>query len=262
MGELIPFPGFEPARVDTWLIDLADGTRWEPFDLVDAGIHLADCPPVRARHNFPGMLSKPGWYWSDVEPDDLVIFESLAERDALTVLHFEYDLAAVAWTPCRVWHQDTGKPEYHELDFVALCTNGDTVVADVRPADRVNDKFRRKSAWTKDMCDALDWTYRHFDDNQSQYVANVKKLSLHARPLEPQLADWYVAPVLDLCTADSPAIDDVLIAVAKGVTDGDVLLVWHVIQHLLWTRRLATDLHGKVGGDSQLMLGPAALGGR
>ncbi|MCQ8836424.1 TnsA-like heteromeric transposase endonuclease subunit [Streptomyces malaysiensis] len=232
--------GFEVEYVD------ADGVRRR--------VGLAECwaepfgrlPPVRTVRTYPGQKSVTRQYWAATTRGPLLV-ESHLERHHAMLLDFDPQVAGLAAQPFRLFWPTRRGRRGHVPDFFARRADGEGLVVDVRPDDRIEPDDAEAFAATARACELAGWRFSRVGAVDAVLLANVKWLAGYRHPR-------YDRPELRQSLLEVFAAPEALFAGVGRV--GDRLEVLPVLYHLLWRQLLHVDLDkGMLGPDN--MVGPA-----
>jgi hypothetical protein len=126
----------------------------------------------------------------------------------------------------------------HVPDLFCRMLEGNGVVTDCRPADKIDEDLRHKAAVTAAACGVIGWEYRVAVEPDPVWAANLRWLSGYRHPrfgdeqLEELLITLFACPQ-PLGQAAQQA--------------GDPIRVRPVLFHLLWRGRLSADLGRPLG---------------
>lgn len=191
-----------------------------------------DAPPVRGFPSFKGQKNLTGFWWAATSGRH-VGYESWLERDHAMMLDFSPGVVGLSSQPFQMFWRDGTRTRRHVPDyFVRLC-DGSGLVVDVRPDDRIEPADMDAFEATREMCEALGWSYRRVGAINPVLAANVRWLGgyRHPRCRRPDAARQLVA-VFDTPT---PLDEGVLAA-------GSRLAVLPTLFHLLWSHDLLADV--------------------
>ncbi|MFJ9752798.1 TnsA-like heteromeric transposase endonuclease subunit [Streptomyces chartreusis] len=227
--------GFEVEYVD------ADGVRRR--------VELAECwaepfgrlPPVRKVRTYPGQKSVTRQYWAATTRGPLLV-ESQLERHHAMLLDFDPQVTGLAAQPFRLFWPTRRGRRGHVPDFFARA-DGEGLVVDVRPDDRIEPEDAEAFTATARACKLAGWRFSRVGAVDAVLLANVKWLAGYRHPR-------YDRPELRQALLEAFAAPQELFAGAGRV--GDRLAVLPVLYHLLWRHLLHVDL-------DKAMLGPRSM---
>ena len=94
--------------------------------------------PVREFFAWPGKRNYEGLWWSNTT-GSMIPFESLLERQALTVFDHDVSVVAISAQPfALLWPRSASGSSFHIPDFFIRLVHGSACVVDVRPASRID----------------------------------------------------------------------------------------------------------------------------
>ncbi|MCP2353008.1 hypothetical protein HD597_000028 [Nonomuraea thailandensis] len=197
---------------------------------------------VRSFPSFRGQRNFPGWWWSATTGEH-VGYESWVERDVLMVMDFDQDIVAFASQPFWLTWAADDRVRRHAPDYFARTRDGQGLVVDVRPDDRVDPAASEAFAAMGRACEEVGWKFHRTGGPAPVLRSNLRWLAgyRHRRCYQEELAQ----DLLHVFRAPT--------ALLRGAQQvGDQLMTLPVLYHLLWTGHLTTDLEFSV-------LGPAAI---
>lgn len=191
--------------------------------------------PVRSFVSYRSKKNYEGLY-ACVNLDLQVRFESLLESLFLLQLDWENTATAIAAQPFWV-HWQSDQPISHAPDYFVRLRNGDGLVVDVRPAERIDDKAHLVFEQTRRLCEQVGWRYCVFGTPQVDFINSLKVFREYS---SFQLGDDDKIATL-LGFAQVPTSIDELVSTAQKI-DLSAGEARGVIFRLLWERRLTADL--------------------
>ncbi|MGH3736538.1 MAG: TnsA-like heteromeric transposase endonuclease subunit [Micromonosporaceae bacterium] len=193
---------------------------------------MVGCEPVRRFGWRAGQRHRPGLQYL-VSTRRHHGFESVAEQRLLLVLDFAAGLVDVLSQPFRLRFATVDGWREHTPDFLAV-TDAGTWVIDVRPGDRIGEDDRVGFAATGEVALSCGWRYAVVAGWRPHVLATVDTLSAQRRWLADPLG---LQAVLLESVAGAPRRFGELVAgtAVPAVARAHLL-------HLLWWRRLGTDL--------------------
>jgi hypothetical protein len=194
-----------------------------PFERVAA---VRSFPSYRGQKNFPGL-------WWSATTGEHVGYESWVERDVLMMLDFDPEIIGFASQPFWLTWADDERVRRHAPDYFARTADGQGVVVDVRPDDRIDPASAESFAAMARACAEVGWEFRRTGGPSPVLRANVRWLAgyRHPRCRQEDIAGQLLAAFA------SPAP---LLHTVQQV--GDQLAVLPVLYHLLWAGQLTADL--------------------
>lgn len=208
-------------------------------ELADAWmVAFESCLPVRRFPSYKGQKHFSGRWWSATMGRH-VGYESWLERDHLMLLDFDPTVVGVASQPFWLfWTTELGKTRSHAPDYFARLVDGEALVVDCRPVERIKPKDAATFAATRTMCEQVGWRYQVVGATDGIMTRNVRWLAGYRHPRHYLVT---VAAALRDVFAEPTG----LLAGAELV--GDPIAVLPVLFHLLWrhdlTAKLSTPLH-------------------
>lgn len=168
-------PTTEPLFDGPVRVEYSLGGRRREADGADVGdVRFETCDPVRTFVGWRGKRNYEGEHWM-ATMSRLVPYESLTERACLIELDRVADVVAVSSQPMRVrW---LGAPQMsHTPDFFVRRADGQAIVVDVRPSDRIDADARMKFDRTTRLCERLGWRYMVYDRSGDARERNLRFL--------------------------------------------------------------------------------------
>jgi len=207
---------------------------------------VAAAVPWRAARGARGQSHYPGFYWSETTGSH-VAYESRLELARLLLADFDPAVTAIAAQPFLLQAHAGGRVRRHVPDFFLVRADESALLVNVKPAARLADpQVAGALEWPGRLAREHGWDYEVWSGADPVFLANVRFLAGYRRPwlLPAGLADAVLA-------AFRPG--DTLAALAgrtgPGCPAGSVRAA---VLRLLWERRLVTDLHRRLDGDSVL----------
>ncbi|MFF7984155.1 TnsA-like heteromeric transposase endonuclease subunit [Streptomyces sp. NPDC007901] len=231
-----------PDRFEVEYVD-AEGVRRR--------VRLAECwaeafgrlPPVRTVRTYPGQKSVTRQYWAATTRGPLLV-ESRLERHHAMLLDFDPQVTGLAAQPFRLFWPTRRGRRGHVPDFFARRADGEGLVVDVRPDDRIEPDDAEAFEATARACDMAGWRFMRVGAVDAVLLANVKWLAGYRHPR-------YDRPELRQALLEVFAAPAALFAGAERV--GDRLAVLPVLYHLLWRQLLHVDLDNGVLGPHSMV---------
>ncbi len=198
--------------------------------LLDRDLHLSRRARTAPQH--ANQVNYPGLYWQS-QLDSHIWYESLFEMTALMWLDYRHELRGLASQPMLLQFADGTK---HFPDFFALHANGRQVLYDVKPADRISDRFRAQAQETRRICDEIGWGYEIFTGIDRVLNRNLTWLSAYRSPRyrpESTLKDAVLARFEEPMEFGAATQIRLFENKKQGIS---------TISSLLWTRALTFDM--------------------
>lgn len=169
----------------------------------------------------------------------MIPFESLLERQALTVLDHDPAVVAISAQPfALLWPRSTSGPTFHVPDFFIRLADGSGCVVDVRPAARIDTRAEEQFTRSRAEAGRAGWDYRIFSGLKQPTLATLTFLACYrfdrCRPA-PGLADRLVAWFAQPTPLGRGAA---ALAASEGMPSSEVLVG---LYSLLWHQRLRLD---------------------
>jgi hypothetical protein len=209
-------------------------------------VPVAGCEPVRRFSWRRRQRHRPGLQFM-VSTGRLHGFESLEERSLLLALDFTGSVEEILPQPFRL-RLGVGAGEFreHTPDFLAVFGDGSRWLFDVRPAELVKEEDATCFAAAGEAALEAGWRYSVVAGWRPHVLAGIDALSAQRRDLEDRLGLQDL--LLHAVSAGPAAFGDLaaatpLPAVARA----------HAL-HLLWRRRLGTDLSRLLSDTSLVWL--------
>jgi hypothetical protein len=209
-------------------------------------VPVAGCEPVRRFSWRQRQRHRPGLQFL-VSTGRLHGFESLEERSLLLALDFTGTVEEVLPQPFRL-RFETAVDEFreHVPDFLAVFRDGSRWLLDVRPAALVKEKDETCFAAAAEAALAAGWRYSVVAGWRPHVLAGLDALSAQRRDLKDQLG--LQGRLLQAASEGPAAFGDLAAA-----TSLPAVARAHAL-HLLWRRRLGTDLSRPLGDRSLVWL--------
>lgn len=208
-------------------------------DCVRRRVGLAECwterferlPPVRTVRTYAGQKSVTRQYWAATTRGPLLC-ESHLERHRAMLLDFDPQVTGLAAQPFRLFWPTRRGRRGHVPDFFARRADGEGLVADVRPDDRIEPDDAEAFAATARACELAGWRFERVGVVDPVLLANVKWLAGYRHPR-------YRQPLVAQALLEAFAEPVELFTGAGRV--GDRLTVLPVLYHLLWRQDLQPE---------------------
>lgn len=193
----------------------------------------------RAKRNYEGVYPFRNL-------DAQVEFESLLEGQFLLQLDWENAATAVTAQPFRA-HWDSGEQvRSHIPDYFCRLTNGDGLVVDVRPEERVDDAAREAFEFTRRLCEEVGWEYRIYGTPSTHLISNLRVFKQYA---SFECDDKYMANTLRAAARKISITDLISFGTSQEVSGG---VTRSLIYRLLWERRLQTDWYRPLSSATEV----------
>ncbi|NEC91087.1 TnsA-like heteromeric transposase endonuclease subunit [Streptomyces sp. SID12501] len=188
---------------------------------------------VRSIPSYRDQGHMPGQFWV-AKWGDFVDYESVLESKWLLLLDFDPQVTAFVTQPLEFDAIDARGAWGHTPDVFARRRDGSVLLLDVKnPELRDDPKVKLQEERTARTCERLGWDYAMVSEPSAQRWANVDLLSSARRPLH--LGAELVPRLLELAR--------------EPVEIGELMrfmefpdLARGVLYHLMWHRRIVTDL--------------------
>jgi hypothetical protein len=207
---------------------------------------VAAAVPWRAARSARGQSHYPGFYWSETTGSH-VVYESRLELARLLLADFDPAVTAIAAQPFLLRAHAGGRVRRHVPDFFLVRADESALLVNVKPAAWLADPAVAGALeWPGRLAREHGWDYEVWSGDAPVFLANVRFLAGYRRPwlLPAGLADAVLA-------AFRPG--DTFAALAGRTCPGcPAGTVRAAVLRLLWERRLVTDLHRRLDGDSVL----------
>jgi hypothetical protein len=220
------------------LVYADDCDRQRAVSLEDAALlDFGTVKPFRKPPAYRGQRNFPGWWWSATTRSH-VVYESWLERHHIIEADRDARVTGISGQPFQLTWPEGKKQMRHVPDLFSQMLEGEGVVTDCRPIDKMDKDFRHKAAVTAAACRIIGWDYRVVGEPDPVWAANLRWLSGYRHPrfgderLEELLLTIFARPQ-PLAQAARQA--------------GDPIRVRPVLFHLLWRGRLSADLGHPLG---------------
>jgi hypothetical protein len=213
-----------------------------------AALGLESALPIRRFYSWKGKRNYEGLWWSSTTGTHIG-FESLLERDALTIADFDTEVVAISAQPLAfLWPRTVAGSKYHVPDFFLRLASGDGRVVDVKRPDAVASSAAQ-FALTRATCHEIGWEYEVFTGLERLVGQNIRWLSgyRHDRFSPPDSA---VAHIAEAFAAPTPlGVGVSRAAKALRLTEPAVLAN---IYHLMWRQLLHFDLRASLCAETEV----------
>jgi hypothetical protein len=209
-------------------------------------VPVAGCVPVRRFTWRQRQRHRPGLQFM-VSTGRLHGFESLEERSLLLALDFTGTVEEVLSQPFRLKFETAGGDSgEHIPDFLAVFRDGSRWLLDVRPAGLVEPEDAVRFAAAAEVALEAGWRYSVVAGWRPHVLSVLDALSAQRRDLEDRLG---LEGELFRAVAGGPAAFGDMVTATRlpAVARAHAL-------HLLWRRRLGTDLARPLGDRSPVWL--------
>ncbi len=178
-----------------------------------------------------------GSYWS-ATMEAPVGYESRLESVNLLLADFDPRVVWILSQPFLMAGDDRGTTRRHVPDYLLVHADKSACVVDVKPAEKLSrPKVRDSLAWSRRVFEHHGWEYRVQSEPAPTFLVNVQFLAGYRRRFQ------FLDAEVDAAAAELRASLTLGEAV-RAVTPitGDPRFARSLVLHLLWTRRLLTDL--------------------
>ena len=209
-------------------------------------VPVTGCTPVRRFSWRRQQRHRPGLQFV-VSTGRLHGFESLEERSLLLALDFTGSAEEILPQPFRLrFETAAGQFSEHVPDFLAVFRDGSRWLFDVRPADLVREKDARCFAAAAEAALETGWRYSVVTGWRPHVLAGLDALSAQRRDLEDRLG-------LQRCLLQAVSEGPATFGDLAAATPLPAVARAHAL-HLLWHRRLGTDLSRPFSDTSLIWL--------
>jgi hypothetical protein len=209
-------------------------------------VPVAGCEPVRRFSWRQRQRHRPGLQFL-VSTGRLHGFESLEERSLLLALDFTGAVQEILPQPFRLrFEAAAGEFREHIPDFLAVFRDGSRWLFDVRPADLVKERDATCFAAAAEAALEAGWRYSVVAGWRPHVLSGLDALSAQRRDLEDRLG-------LQDCLLQAVSAGPAAFGDLAAATPLPAVARAHAL-HLLWRRRLGTDLSRPLGGRSLVWL--------
>ncbi|GAA4704215.1 hypothetical protein GCM10023349_22160 [Nocardioides conyzicola] len=193
---------------------------------------LLTADPVRVNSWHPKKTSRAGLRYMHSTGRHHA-HESLFERKLLCVLDFAGAAEVVSQPFTLTWHDGT-RERHHTPDFLALI-DGQVIVINTRPAERLNNRLLDDAAALGEVCLSRGWGHALVVGYELPAYTAIETVETHARDHDRL---GYGETILDLLRVRGPME---FAAVCHSV-DGH-LVARAILQRLIWERQVSVDLN-------------------
>src|SRR6266704_1302444 len=204
--------------------------------------------PCRRFSSYKGQRHFPGHYWFATTGQH-VGYESLLEREHLTLLDFDLDVAAVAAQPFMLLWPEGRRLARHIPDFFVRHANGGVSIVDVKPKAAMSDQDRSVFSVVNEACALAGWRHRVWHEPAPRLMRNIEWLAGYRRALchDPRIANSLFAA----CSSPTPLGEVVAThSVAEQARP--------VLYHLMWQQQIGCDLTARLSDLSLIVASEAA----
>lgn len=242
-GRLALGPGWPQQWTATWQVPNGDGVSL----VRDLGpVPVAGCEPVRRFSWGRRQRHRPGLQFM-VSTGRVHGFESLEEQSLLLALDFTGAVEDVLPQPFTLrFGAADGRFLKHVPDFLAVFRDGSRWLFDVRPARLVKEDDATCFAAAAEAALEAGWRYSVVAGWRPHVRTGIDALSAQRRDLQDRLG--LQECLLEAVSGGPAAFGDLVAA-----TPLPAVARAHAL-HLLWRRRLGTDLSRPVGDTSLVWL--------
>src|SRR5216684_3416382 len=134
-----------------------DRGRQRTIALEDAGeVDFGRTGPFRKPPAYRGQRNFPGWWWS-VTTRSHVAYESWLECHHIIEADRDIRVTGISGQPFQLTWPEGRKQMRHVPDLFCRMLEGNGVVTDCRPADKIDEDLRHKAAVTAAACGVIGW---------------------------------------------------------------------------------------------------------
>lgn len=214
-----------------------------------------DPGPVRVSKGVPRGSIPALYAWQRHGPE-YVWCESQEEKDQLMWLDWEGEVQRLWPQPFAiVFPASVPRNDWHVPDFLGLLSDGSLKLFDVRPRERISEHVASQFALTAQVCAVLGWPYQVLDGTGQT-------------PRATQNLKWLKATRHARCAPAPDVRDRILNSARDGATRRDLCQIaepdcppraasW--VDHLVWHRLLACNIHDPYNSTTRLTLNAEAL---
>ena len=201
------------------------------LSMFDAAVPWRDFRWYRGQRHFSGS------YWSATMQAHIG-YESRLEYANLLLADFDPRVDRILSQPFLLEGEDRGTRRRHIPDYLIVHADHTACVVDVKPAAKLTiPKVRDSLSWSRRVIEPHGWEYRVQSEPDEVLLRNVQFLAGYRRSF--QFADGDVTAALR--ELRSPMAFGEAVRAIVPVTGG-LLAARALVLHLLWARRLSTDL--------------------
>lgn len=205
-----------------------DDARVREFD---AAVPWREFRWYRKQRHFSGS------YWS-ATMEAPVGYESRLEYVNLLLADFDPRVVWILSQPFLMEGDDRGTARRHVPDYLLVHADGSACVVDVKPAEKLSrPKVRDSLAWSRRVLEHHGWEYRVQSEPDPTLLVNVQFLAGYRRRFQ------FLDTEVDAAAAElhTPLTLGEAVRAVTPIT-GNPRFARSLVLHLLWTRRLLTDL--------------------
>lgn len=233
-------PSASPDGLDAVAWRMVDGTfRTRRPDRGLLAERLWEAVPIRTGPQYKNRSSRHGLYFWP-RSGGHVRYESARELSCLVALDRQGSVEQIAARPLRLLFRTGPAAAFHDPGFLAVHADGEQVVYDVPPAGETQHRL----AETARVCGLAGWRHEILTAPGAVRARNLEFL----RPAR-----------LPRCHPPGELLDQLLgiFATARPIGEGAAManrrrsaVAMPHIKHLIWHRRLAADLDGRLDFDT------------
>ncbi len=164
-----------------------------------------------------------------------VEFESLLEGLFLLQLDWENTATALTAQPFRPYWDNGEQVRSHIPDYFCRLDNGDGLVVDFQPKERVDEAAREAFKFTRKLCEEVDWGYRIYGNPDTHLIKNLRLFKQYA---SFECDDRYVMSILRAAAHKTNITDLISFGTSQDISS---TVTRRLIYRLLWERKLQTD---------------------
>ena len=225
-------------QADVALMVRKAGGEVDVVSLQAARLSMFDAAvPWREFRWYRGQRHFSGSYWSATMQAP-VGYESRLEYANLLLADFDPRVDWILSQPFLLEGVDQGKRRRHIPDYLIVHADHTACVVDVKPAEKlIIPKVRDSLSWSRRVIEPHGWEYRVQSEPDEVLLRNVQFLAGYRRSF--QVLDDEVAAALGELRSPM-AVGEAVRAITPVV--GGPRAARALVLHLLWARRLSTDL--------------------
>jgi hypothetical protein len=219
-------------------------------DLLKAAANesFEEAMPCRRFSFYKGQRHFPGHYWFETTGQH-VGYESLLERDHLTLLDFDLNVAAVAAQPFMLLWPEGRRLARHIPDFFVRYADGAVSVVDVKPKAAMSDQDCSVFSVMNEACAQVGWRHQVWHEPAPRLMRNIQWLAGFRRVF---CHDLKIAEVL-LAACSSPTPLGEVVATHSVAEQARP-----VLYHLMWRQQVTCDLNDRLSDSSLVVASEAA----
>jgi len=216
-----------------------------------ASHHIRGAYPAREPANYKEKTPTSGAFWSSTE-NDLVLYESLLERQTIMLADFDTNIVGIISQPFRIVALVAGRRRFHTPDYALVHMDGEMEIVNCKPHDHVKKPaVVELHTWVEAVLGQAGLRHRVVSELPSQRATN---LAFIAHMRNPR---WLMSLPIDVVAAEcveAITLGALVDALAPAL---DAPTVIACVRALLWIQVLFVDLDAPITLNSLLLVSDA-----